>query len=337
MIDFGSIDAAYYVTDKWILSKLDDAQIFYYYFGHFELNKAYPSKFRRDSNPSTGFYISKTGAIIYNDLRTGEKLNCFNFVRKLFNIPYKDALNRIATDFGLIRGNTKPLAQKILDQTVKFDRELKKDTIIQIEPCAWNSTHLTYWKQYEVTKSELVREEVYPVKNLYLNKFHYKTDELCFAYTVHEKVGKEIKKTYLKIYQPYSETRKWMTNVPLTVPFGLHNLKYGTDKIMIGKAQKDRLCLLKLFPSVIGTQNESPSAIPDSLVKHLCFNFPERVIVWDADETGVENCKKFNERGFGYFNTPRELLPQGIKDISDYIKAFGLKALEKLFKEKQLL
>jgi hypothetical protein len=92
-----------------------------------------------------------------------------------------------------------------------------------------------------------------------------------------------------------------------------------------------------LHPSVIGTQNESESALPDDIVKHLCFNFPRRTIIWDADETGVEACKKFNAKGFGYFNTPKHLLEKGIKDVSDYAKAFGIEALRELLQQKGIL
>jgi hypothetical protein len=339
VIDFNQIESPISLTSDYILSKVSEEQIYYYYFGRFELGKVYPSKFRRDSNPSTGFYISKSGKIIYNDLKTGEKVNCFSFVAKLYNISYKDALNRIALDFGIIKSKeVKPIAQKILNQSISFDREAKKDTIIQVVPDKWQAVHIEYWKQYEVDIADLKAQEVYPVKKLFVNKCELKVDELCFAYIVKEKINatKEYR-TYIKVYQPYNKTMKWLSNVPITVPFGLDTLKYGTDHVVVGKAQKDRLILLKLFQSVIGTQNESEAALQESLVKHLCFHYPQRTIIWDADETGVENCKKFNSRGFGYFNTPKHMLEHGIKDISDYVKEFGLSQLERLLKAKNIL
>lgn len=52
----------------------------------------------------------------------------------------------------------------------------------------------------------------------------------------------------------------------------------------------------------------------------------------------VESCKKFNDRGFGYFNIPKEYHNKyGIKDASDYIAYFGVDALKELFIEKQIL
>jgi hypothetical protein len=337
MIDFSQINPAINITTQYILSKIDEVQIFYYYFGRFELGKNYPSKLRKDNKNSTGFYVNKNGKLIYNDFGTGEKLNCFSFVAKLHGLTFIETLKKIAQDFGLVDGNTQPIAKSILNQSIEFDKEYKRNTLIQFIPGQWTANRLRYWSEYEITKDELTTQEVYPVDKLFINKKEiYNLDELCFAYVVREKT-KDGENIYIKIYCPFSDRMKWLSNVPLTIPFGLNTLKYGTDHIAIGKAQKDRMILLKFIISVIGTQNESESAITPVLSKHICHNFPRRTIIWDADETGVENCKKFNSRGFGYFNTPNELLAMGIKDVSDYVKVFGLKALEKLLKIKGII
>jgi len=338
MIDFNQVEVATTINSEFILSKLDDIQIFYFYFGKFELGKVYPSKFRRDTHYSTGFYINKNGKLIYNDLTTGEKLDSIGFVGKLFGLNFKNACIRVASDFGLIKTKAMPMAQKILDSTIEFDKEIKKNTVIQFIPSSWQSSHIKYWNQYEISVSELKREEVYPVKKLFINKSQiYNLDDLCFAYVVREKTESK-ENIYTKIYQPYRTGQgKWISNIPLTVPFGLNTLKYGTDKVIVCKAQKDRIVLLKLFESVIGTQNESTSALQDDLVKHLCFHFPERVIIWDNDETGVKNCIEFNSKGFGYFNIPKEFLEKGIKDASDYVKEFGIDKLKQLLINKNIL
>ena len=330
MIDFNQIESPVRITAKYILSKLEDHQIFRYYFGSFELGRNYSSKFRKDGTPSTGFYISKTGKLVYNDFRTAEKLDCFGFVAKLFNISYGDAVRRVAADFGLVGKPTKR-ADAIISHSADFDRTIRKNTLIQFIPGKWTTNRTKYWSLRYVDVSRLKKEEVYPVDRLFVNKIEIKVDELCFAYVVREK-----DKIYVKIYQPFSERMKWLSNIPLAVPFGMSSLKYGTDHVILGKAQKDRLILLTFFESIIGTQNESESALPDSLVKHLVFNFPQRTIIWDADETGVENCKKFNSKGFGYFNTPKQLLPD-IKDTDEFVLDYGMHGLEKLLKSKNLL
>lgn len=341
MIDFGNISKPHeLVTAEYILSKVDEAQIFSYYFGYFELKKLYPSKLRRDRRPSTGFFVStKTGSLLYKDFATNQVVNCFMFVAHLFNISYIDALNMIAKDFGLIDGiPIKAEAQTVL-QNVNFDKEIKSQTLIQVMPSSWTAAHREYWKQYHIDIERLIKNKVMPVKKLFINKAEVKTDELCFAYLVRycDEEGKYHE--YLKIYQPLrtNDNGKWINNVPISVPFGLYELNYNSDHIAIGKAKKDEMVLQSFFTSTIGTQNESEAAITPQLISRLHDHFPRKTIIWDADTTGVENCKKFNNKGFGYFNTPAYLVEKGIKDVSDYVKAFGMKALERLLKAKNII
>jgi hypothetical protein len=335
MIDFSKIG----LTAEFILSKIDESQVFYYYHGPFELRKAYPSKLRRDRNPSTSFFISKTGNILYKDFSNGKTYNCFTFVAELYKVSYHDALHIIATDFGLIDGTAiKAKAQQVLDN-VEFDKSIKKETIIQVIPTLWTNKQLKYWNQYHISIDTLGRNNVYPVKRLFVNKMEYSIDELCFAYLVRhrDEEGKDYE--YLKIYQPQrsNENGKWISNVPISVPFSLYEAKISrrlpSDHVVIGKAKKDEMVLQSFFEWTIASQNESEGA----LLPHVPFlqaAFKRQTIIWDADETGVQNCKKFNSKGFGYFNTPAYLLERGIKDVSDYVKAFGMKALERLLKSK---
>ncbi len=112
----------------------------------------YPSKFRRDKKPSCGFYLSTSGKIIYNDLSTAEKLDCFAFVSKLYNITFSDTIKRIALDFGLITGNPTPMADKVIAGLQKFDRNYKRETKIHFHSDKWNSENMAFWKQYHITK-----------------------------------------------------------------------------------------------------------------------------------------------------------------------------------------
>jgi len=337
MIDFGSVIPTHDITTEFILSKLDESHIFSYYFGYFELNKLYPSKLRADKHPSTSFFIStKTGSILYKDFANNKVYNCFNFVAALFNTSFIEAMNIIARDFGLSNINTaKPEAIDVL-KNVDFDKQIKAQTIIQVIPSVWESHHIQYWKEYHLDIQKLKANNVYPVKKLFVNKREFVIDPLCFAYLVRS--DDDGYHEYLKIYQPLrtTTTGKWINNVPITVPFGLYELK-PSNHIVVGKAKKDEMVLQHFFTSTIGTQNESEAALSDVLVSRFHNEFPRRTIIWDADSAGVESCKKFNDRGFGYFNTPAYLVDRGIKDVSDYVKAFGMKALERLLKSKGII
>lgn len=325
VIDFTKIPLK--LSADYVLSKIDDAQIFYRYFGPFEVgNKSYSSVFRKDRTPSTGFYLNKKGRLIYNDLKTGEKLDCFAYVGKLNNIGYGPAVRLVAQDFGLIDGNAK-FSKVDFTPIVKTEKR-----IIQIYEKPFDAEDRAYWRSYHITSDELRRENVFSVSRLFLDKREIFFKGMMFAYVVFDEKGEQ----FIKIYAPFGK-QKWLSNIPLSLPFGLSTLKWNTGPLAIGKAQKDRIILQKYFPNVLGTQNESEAALPVDLRTRLLDTFDPCTIIWDNDPTGVENCTKLNKEGFHYFNVPKYLLDKGIKDISDYAQAFGLKALERLFKSKKLL
>jgi hypothetical protein len=335
MFDFSKIHSGP-VDRDFVLKKVDDATIFCHYFGSFKIKEAYKSKFRKDKIASTGFYINRVGKVIYNDFRTGEKLDCFAYVAKLYNISYGEAIKRVARDFGLIDNTTCVVSNDTIRLGANLDKECKKETVIQFIPDKWTDAHLSFWREFEITKDELIRENVYPVKTLFINKnkIYNPKKYLRFAYIVENG-----DKSYVKIYSPSDPRMKWVSSIPLSIPFGMNSLPEKSDKLIITKSQKDRILLMKIFDAVIATQNESESALPSEILDNINLrDFKEKIIFWDNDETGVENCKKFNAKGFGYFNIPKEYYNKfRIKDASDFVAYYGLDALIELFKNKNIL
>lgn len=334
MFDFSKVHTEP-INSHFILKRVTDSVVFSHYFGEFELGKVYPSVFRKDRNPSTGFYVGKTGKLIYNDLTTSEKLDCFAFVAKLYNISYGEAIKRIATDFGLLAGTTSVVPSSDVLRGLQVDKETKRQTIIQITPSKWTDNHLSFWREFEITKEELITNEVFPVRNLYINKkrIYNPHNYIRFAYLQRDKENE-----YLKIYSPADRHMKWVSNIPLNVPFGFDKLPNKSDTLIITKSQKDRIVLKKLFTDVIATQNESESSLPASMQEQFLQSYTKRIIFWDNDPTGVDNCKKFNDKGFGYFNIPKTYYEKfKIKDASDFVAYYGVDALKELFVEKGIL
>lgn len=323
MIDFTK--APLKLDERFVLSKMSEGSIFSQYFGSFEFKKGYRSVFRKDSDPSTGFYINRTGRIIYNDLKTGEKLNCFAFVAKKYGISYGQALRKVAEDFGLIYSDKMVVFDKT--QVYEIDEKVNQETQIQIQPSHWTKAHLNYWKQYGILEPS---KDIIPVAKLWLNGKFIPTKEIRFAFVIQWE-----NKVYMKIYSPSSKNMKWLSNIPLYIPFGFLDLPKMSDTVYITKSRKDMEVLKTIFTDVIATQNESESALSESVQKYLLDNYKNRIIIWDNDDVGVENCKKFNDKGFGYFNIPREDYEMfGIKDCSDYVSYYGLEELKKLLKTK---
>lgn len=335
MFDFSKVNAPQKLNKDFILSRITDAQIFGYYHGPFKIGQVYTSKLRRDRNPSCGFYISKSGKLIYNDLaRRGESYDAFAFVAKLYNLSFADAVKKIAADFGLVTGVQTPEVKKVIKQLKDFDKSFKKDTRIHFSAARWDDENLAYWKQYHITKQELEREQIYPINKLWINDYPVSNPNNDVRYALTLQYKGEMR---TKIYAPGSENLKWVTNISLDVPFGMDGLKYGSPFCFIAKAQKDRMVLMKFLRSVIATQNESESAI-ESVMSKLLFNFPVNYLGWDPDERGLEEMAVLKDKGFTPLHLPIEQFEnEGIKDYADLAKEKGLGAVEKFLTQNKLL
>lgn len=341
MFDFSKAVNPKVINKNFILSKVSDNQIFAYYFGNFRLGRKYTSKLRRDDTPSVAFFIGKSGEIVYNDFSTDENFTCFQYVQKLYRCDYFTALRIIANDFGLTEGTIPKVNAQFFEETKNFDRDEKSLCLIQFSPKPWNENALMWWRYYEITEEELVANNVYLVDKVFVNKkeIFAKEGYPMFAYVqnyIREEDGKETQG--VKLYNPSEPNHKWLSSIPLHIPFGLDQLKFQSNTCYITKSQKDRIELLKIFPDVIATQNESEAAFPPELQATIFKYFKKAIVVYGADDQGVEACKKFNDKGFGYFNTPRnEYEKYGIEDPADYIRHYGLEMFKDLLREKNLI
>jgi hypothetical protein len=335
MINFSKVDVSEQHNRDFILKRISDSMIFAYYFGPFQFGQVYKSKLRTDVHPSTGFYVSPIGKLIYNDLATGEKYDCFRFVQTMYNLTFSETLKRICFDFGLIDGKISPKASKTILELKDFDKEFKKETKINFVAEKWNSDNFAYWKAYNITKDELKREHIYPIKKLYVNEslIYDEGDGPRYALTMVHK-GEQL----TKVYAPLSENLRWLTNIPTAQPFGTKDLKNDTKAPFIAKSQKCRIVLKKFLPSVIAIQSEQEAAISDTLFEFLIANYDLCYLGADNDETGLRFMEKMKEKSKGFIvplYLPKE--EEGIKDYSDCSKVSGLKAVEQFLKQKKLI
>lgn len=339
-IDFSKVNVPININVDWLLNKISEETIFTYYFGkEIKLGTAYNSAFDKDRNPSIWFFRNAKGKLLYFDSRSGQKYDCFGFVKKLYNCNFREALEKIAQDFGLLSGEPMKMDKFLYKQSLELENKTKKSSLVQFSAKPWTSEALKFWNQYEITKSELEADNIYLVDKLYINHSQiYNNSSFRFAYLEEWIDDENNLQKGVKIYSPFDKGMKWVSSIPLHVPFGLKDLKPSVDTLWITKSKKDRLILKKFFPDVIATQNESESAMSQKTINFALNNYSKRIINFDADPTGVTNSKKFNEKGFHYFNTPKKDYEKyKIKDVSDYIKAYSLNLLEDLLKEYKLL
>jgi hypothetical protein len=336
MFDFAKTEAPKKLNRDFILSKITDAQIFGYYFGNFKFGESYPSKFRKDKHPSTGFYVSKSGKLIYNDLaHRNNSFDCFAFVAKMYNLDFSDTIKKIAADFGLVSGKPSLMAEKAIRNLKNFDKTFKADTRIHFRAAKLSDENMKFWHDYHITNKEFKDDGNYVIKDLYVNDYFIPNKEGEYRYALTEMVKGEM---LTKIYSPGSSNFRWITNIPTEVPFGMNDLKFNSESCFIGKAKKDRLVLKKFLPNVIALQSEQRSALSEKVGKKLKFNYKKLYLGCDNDETGLEFMDEMGQEGYIPTFLPVEWRENhGVKDYSDLSKAGGLKAVEKFLKQKGII
>lgn len=329
------------ITRQLLKDKFGDHNIFNYYFGQdIELGRSYKSVFRKDDKPSTGFYVNESGSIIYNDLTTGKKYDFVSFVMALFGLTFYKAIQHIAVDFGLLEGAKNDQKKPIIKPIEHNKPKEKAPIIVQTRP--FTQKDLQFWKQFAITKQELIQNNIFSVAAYESNNTEKsyviptKEGELTFAYLFKDTQGEG----YFKIYSPHNKEWKWRGNVPLALPFGMETLKCEQNTLILTKSVKDCIVLRKFFPDVIGLQNESPNSITDEDIKELqkCYS---TIYTWfDSDKPGMKAANYYRktygiqpifilDKNKSLWQNLTIIKKSQIKDPSDLVKQFGIKALEK--------
>jgi hypothetical protein len=329
------------ITKELILSRVDEYSIFKYYLGKdLDFKKDFYSPFRSDKGrPNLRFWKGYYGEICFKDFATGDSGNWIDFVRKKFNLGFKEALEKVYNDIAYF-GTTKiPEARK--DELLTD----KKKKLIQVEPRNFTEKDLQWWNSYSITRDDLDRSptKIFSIKKLWIDKeikLVPTEDMLSFAY--------QFDQEHLKIYCPQltNKTFKWVSNTPNDLISGFDDIKYkvfsGTqdERLIISKSVKDEILLRKFFKDVCSTQNESPQAINQENLAIILKGYkPENIyIMYDSDDAGVKASLYFTENyKFNYLNTPRIFLQEDIKDWSDLVKYKGLDTMKNYLKIKNMI
>lgn len=323
------------LTKSAILERISEYDIFMMYMPNknWSLNRVTFSPFRRETNPS--FLVgNKFGNITFIDFADSSiKGDCFDFVRMMFNISNLDEiLRKIDCDFGL--GILTKEVKDYKSITSSYEKPIleKKQTIIQVVTKKFTNKELDYWQQYHLTIDDLKENNVYSIKNLYINKhtLHIPPQEMVFGYLYGE---------HWKIYRPFvSGKTKWFpNNVPNSTMDGLDKIKEKCNTLIITKSKKDYMVLKKVFPCTCSVQNEGISCFTDHNVSMIKNMSEKQILAFDSDVAGVANSQKITKTfGFDYINVPRNYLEEGIKDWSDWAKKYGLSVIQDYLTQKNV-
>lgn len=321
------------ITIEAVLDKITEYDIFRMYMpGDWKVNKAALSPFRHERTPS--FVISsKKGYLSFIDFGdTSFRGDCFEFVKKMFNLPYlEDVLRKIDNDFGLGFNSERKDYESMVRQ-YKQPEVSKRSVLIQVVTRKFTKQELVYWAGYHQSIDDLRANNVYSIRTLYMNRqrFTATDNELRFGY---------LYDGHWKIYSPFADRRlKWMpNNVPITAMDGMDDVKHCSIAL-ITKSKKDYMVMKKVFPHCCAVQNEGIGCFSEENVQFLKDNSDVQFLSFDNDITGVTNSQKITKLfDFQYINVPRRYIEEGIKDWADLAKHHGLKTIEAILKKKRLL
>lgn len=267
------------------------------------------SPIRTDKHPTFGFkWIGDR--IIMNDFRGSFKGDCFVLVKYIYRCSYSTALEIIYDE--MLAGKT--VTRPPMETLEIVERENKT---IQIKSREWNKEDLAYWEQYGVNKQLLDKYYVKPCQNVFLDGetiYYSKYTDPAYSYY--------FGKGEYKIYFPKRDRSRFVCNTKAIQ--GYWQLPSTDDYLILTKALKDCMSLNRLGYSAIAPQSEG-AYYEEDFISEMKSRFENIVIFYDNDNTGIEMAKRESEKhGFPYVYIDEE------KDISDYIKRFGLQQADAL-------
>jgi hypothetical protein len=155
----------------------------------------------------------------------------------------------------------------------------KTEVILKKRKRLWTRADANFWRQYLVSKQILLMFGVEPVSHFWVNSTRFTCKSITYAFRF---------KTRYKIYSPYEETNKWLSNTKKTDVQGYDQLPYKGERLIITSSLKDVMCLHAAGYNAIALQSEMQ--IPsDKLISELKTRFKTIDILYDNDFDKVTN------------------------------------------------
>lgn len=337
MIDLNNPDFGVrkYPDPDEILKYINDLSIFNYYIKDLKINTAFKSPLREDKNPSFGvFYSKQTNMFLYKDLATGDKGDCFSFVKKLYpELNFNEVLQKICLDFSLDEifycGDNK-FASPIVKPNIIYDTEEYKNgsKILRIKikrdknnMICWDEHDIAFWSSYGVNIPTLNLYNVVPVTHIFIYDPNNNKESILiankYAYAYIEYKDNIVS---YKIYQPYSKV-KWLSSHSYSVHQGYTQLPPTNGLLIITKSLKDVMSLRNVANiSSIAVQSEN-IIIKDTVMDEYKRRFNKVLCLFDNDKAGINLSNRYKET----YNTDSisislQEFDNKIKDFSDLVK-----------------
>lgn len=309
------------ITLEELMSKVSSFDIFKYYCPNFkQLGKPFCSEFRLDKNPSCNIKIWK-GDLLYKDFGNGNGFRAIDYVMYKYNLGFNEAINKIYGEIGCKTIQSDFSSIIYSGHNCGLSNSSNSNSIIRIKKRDYTTKDIEYWNRYNISQEILNLFNVVPISHYWINDYFFEAEELAYSYEFYWKEDNSV--FFRKIYQPLSSKTKWISNGGL-VSQGEGMLPYSGKLLIITKSLKDVMSLYSIGYAAISPTSES-SFLNEKYFNKQRGRFDNIVLWYDNDKTGIKKSEEFsNLYNIPYVHIPVELLNNGVKDISDYIKEYGV-------------
>ena len=320
------------ITKELILRHVSEETLMEHYLGLPVKKGMYRSPLREDKEPTCSFDRDKYGRLIFKDFNGSFYGDAFEVVKAMYHVPYYEALNIIANDFGIIEIPRLQKHEKIIEYSnTRFEESGTSNIQIEIKP--FSEAELNWWASFGITPEILKQYNVYSCKSVFLNGSYLTSSsdsDYIFAYYR----GKIDGIDYFRIYFPMRTKYRFLSNWTANMLQGAKQLPLYGDLLVITKSMKDVMTLRSFGINAIAPISETLFLTEEQWEK-VKKRFKKVVLLYDNDLPGIKNMNKIRKRfGIDCIWIPRKYS----KDISDFRKKYGRKNTEKLInKAKRIL
>jgi hypothetical protein len=327
------------IIRKWLPEDIYDLtnggyDIYMFYLGQVRMSMNRPWG-RRENHPSWGIFPGKKGLWYWKDQATEETGTALQMVMKMFSLDYKEAMNKIIADFGLVSGvKRKP-------SIVKWEAPYTEKSYCRINftTRSFEPKHHAFWNIAEATESHCNKMNCWAVKDAAINgkRVSIKKDEIVFAYYAPEEDA-------CKLYFPEREKgHRFKSNLSYTYLSNFSNI-VKCDDMIIQKSDKDRIITSLLQECVVNTQSEAVRIFKEDTLSRI-YQVAKTPWLWyGSDPDGKEKAEEISSMtGFRTVFTPEALLPE-VNDTYSYVAFYnrhmpgsGLTSLQDFMKLKGIL
>lgn len=319
------------LTASELYKQVNQEDIYSYYLGE----KINPDKlvsccFHKDTNPSLGFYKTKYGNIRYNCFSCGEQGGAIEFVMKIRDLKYPQALRQIQDDLGYFKAlESINITNRINTFKIK-ESASERLKIIPIErPFNVNDSNL--WSKFGLELIDLYNGGIVACSAVYYESKDQGVKVFCYDTKSNPVYCIKISKGIYKIYRPLNPSKfgKWFANTGSEDLQGLSLLSENRSLLIITSSMKDVLVLKKLGYEAVAPSGEGVR-IPNKIMDYLIATSNKIIYFNDADNAGYKYTFKLSkETGLDYIFIPKYY---NVKDISDFVKEYNIKEASKLMK-----